>query len=68
MIIFYEVFTCPGGLGSLAPPPFIRPFLNLLSWVSYWGRRRTLVVFMLIGGIACLIIQAVGGMFIFFTS
>ena len=44
---------------------------DLNSWFlehySYWGRRKTLVVFMLIGGVACLVIQSVGGeLFIFY--
>ena len=30
----------------------------LLSW---WGRRRTLVTFMLVGGLACLLVQAIPG-------
>ena len=51
------LYTTTALSGAVEIPAYV--LTNFL--LSYWGRRKTLCAFMVSGGVACLIIQVLGG-------
>jgi len=58
------LYTTTALSGAVEIPAYV--LTNFL--LSYWGRRKTLCAFMVFGGVACLIIQILGGVMPFVAT